>query len=610
MKAKKLTAILPLLTLLSDSGVQNSQDASQPATPVVQQNTHFAADTEILWPYTASPAFSSQLYVSPSFPIPTQENITIDALLNVRNSAQEPLFLTADEAAIYAAHNGTLSDAHLYAEVTTLSGTPVRRTNKGGLSLFAAENGRLEEALSLLAVSVPDAAGEQDSVFQTWEDLALYKFVGGTPEYAAQLASFRNRNETAPFSSAQDYIYAAYANADMKTLTALHELKDNDDAEIFTTARDLLPVAVNTTNNPLRITPDKIAQLRKIKTLSGKYLFATVDDFFAAAGTDVSYNEIQNLAVVPTDTGDSLFTAGAAIQYAAAKKGDGYLDKLLAIENAESTRIFTDGASVAAYAAMNGIPEIAQQLADLLDEQKNPFLLPYEAIRYAALGFTEKDFIPLETKKPNALVFFGILDYNQAFLNGVMRDHLKEIRAAYDLRLEFIQEDTAPEKEYATLKEYSLLVLAGHGDGELHRIRLGEGTEESAYLDQTDTGFCKLLDTLPPDAHIFLFSCYAGIGGEKGDNFANYAASCAPGRTVISSTTIINAGAITVETEYPFTARINAAERFPYNMDPRQKYNTDPQQNKGQVRDATYTVVKSRTASASDLAQAPAAVIR
>lgn len=599
MKAKKLSAIT-LLAFLSGSGVQDSQPVPSEPASVFRQNDHFASDAQLFWQYALSPGVPLQIAIPPSSRVSIPEDKNIETLLNIKNSAQEPLFATSDEAATYLAYNGTLDDAHVYAEVTLMLGSPVGRTMRGGLSSFIAENGRMEEALGLLTVTVP-ANGKEDSVFQTWEDLALYKFVGGTKEYAAQLASFRNKDDSAPFSSAQDYIYAAYVKADIKTVTALHELKNNDDVEIFATAQDMLAVCSNYTNESKRITNEKIAQLRKIKTLSGKFLFATVDDFFSAAGIDVSYNELQNLASIPADTGDSLFAVGAdAVQYAVTKKGDQYLQKLRAIENNEGTHIFTDGAYVAAYAAMDGKPEAAQQLADWIDGKNNPSLLPYEVIRYAALGFTQEDLTAADTEKPNALGFIGISDYNHAFLDLIVKGHLKKLRDTYDFHLEFIQKDTAPEQKYTTLKDYSLLLLGGHGDGELRRIRLGEGAEESAYLDETDEEFCKLLDTLPSDAHVFVFSCYAGIGGEVGNNFANYVAACAPGRTVISSMTPMAAGNITIETAYPFTAQINTAERYPYNMDLRQK--------KEQRINATYIVTKPKTTFVSDSAQAPAAL--
>ncbi len=561
MKGTKLP-LYALMTLLSSSPTLEEANALSVYTPHAQS-------IEVPLNNSIFPAPFVQLPEDPDatsiwYTLPTQDFMVLQSV----DGAQ--LFCTAQEVEQFQQKGGTLEEAQAAALVlTSLNNSLHRVCDKPGFSLYKVNDGKLEDIVDLLKIT-EDGTDQTDSIFKTWEDVVLYKASGGDIPFAQELASIVNGDGSPLFATPQDYASAALMRKDKKISTdairKLHAIKDESGKEVFTTARELLPVLGGVLQQSTTL--DAFISFSEIKTPDGRPLFKTADDYSRAAYNVVTKDQLAALAKLKNRKGDPLFTRGAdAVQYARAGKDDSYLIELLGIRNAAGEQIFSNGSYLAPFAQMLGNPTDAKSLADLVDADNKPVLKPYQVVRYAALGYNADTlFHEVQTNKPNMLLLFSQNDWNGAFQNSDIKKKIAEARNTYDVTVSFLEDDTFFDRDPDAFKDMHLFTLAAHGspDGS----QLGYGTDESYYLDKSDASFCQALTYLPSDAVIFLFSCSTASGGAGADNFANYVVTCAPGRKLIASTESFASNDFTIDTMSPFSVTITVEDTYPYNKDP------------------------------------------
>lgn len=498
----------------------------------------------------------------------TKYSLEDQYLLSMRSPDGSLLFCTPQELEQFLLSGGSIPEAEQYALASTRLQNPLHRVcDKAGLSLYKEKGGTLDELALLL-----DIADQTDSLFKTWEEVALYKASGGDAAFAQDLGGVANGDGSVVFRTPQDYISAALVRRD-KNITVdmiqkFHSIKDEAGSELFRTAYDLLPVLAAVLDRSIPL--DDLIGLGTITTSDGKLLFKTQEDYSRAAyNTNLAVTaQLIALAKRKNHKDEPLFTRGGdAVLYAHLGKNDTYLQKLLAIKNKSEEQIFSDGRYITPFAMLDGKFNDAQSLADLVDADDNPLLKPYQVARYAALGYNADSlFHQSPTDKPDMLLLFSQSDLNSAFQNSDVKAKLVELRRTYDVTVEFLEDDTLFEREPNALQNMQLFTVAGHGSSSA--ITLGEGTEEKYFLDKSDASFCQALSSLPSDAVIFLFSCSTASGGAEADTFANYVAGCALGRKVIASTEPFASSDFTITSSYPFSVEITVKERYPYDRDP------------------------------------------
>lgn len=498
----------------------------------------------------------------------SREDRTIEKLLELRDDEDGCVFCTEEEIQAYVEEKGTLEDARRYMKLTTVNKNSLKRSKNGGLALFVSEGGTVELAEKLLDI-VYKKGETSDSVFQAWEEMALFLHVSGTVDFASDLQQFKSPTRENTFTTAEEYAYAAYVSPNIQTVRALNALEYNGQRilsamEIIILSSHKLQLGKLWISS---LSPAKIDELRKITSPDGTSLFRTFDDFYAVATGDVDLDKVRNLTIVPVDTGAPLFQQGAdAVYYVKSGKDDTYLHDMLKIHNAKEEQIITGGGVLASLAAMNISPAQVAERAGYESSSGIPLLAPYEATYYAGLGLTKEEIlVPEKTKKLDALIFFADprSDYNQALLNSVVAGHIENIGETFDKTIDYGNRDDLV--SYTSLHNYHFLMLAGHGNGEEGSITVGLKDQSGTYLSQKDQELCALLGTLPPNADVLLFSCYGGRGRAQGENFANFVAACAPGRRVTSSTTLMNAGDLKIASFSPLTATITSTKKHPFN---------------------------------------------
>lgn len=564
MKGKRLIPYALFTLLSSNSPTHDQSDALLMNTPLLQSiETHHL----VVSPDPQTDTLESPWTVDFD---PTEYTLEDHYLLSMRSPDGSSLFCTPQELEQFQLYLGSIQEAEQYALVLTKLKNPLHRVcDKAGLSLYKEKGGALEELLILLDIT-EDGTDKTDSLFKTWEDVALYKASGGDATFAHELAGITNGDGSIVFRRPQDYTSAALIRKD-KNITVdiiqkVHNIKGEADNELFRTAYDLLPVLAAVLGPSIML--DDFVALGDIKAADGRLLFKTAEDYSRASNTTFKKEQLIALAKLKNRKGEPLFTRGAdAVLYAHLGKNDTYLETLLAIRNKTGKQIFSDGSYIAPFAMMDGKFSDAQSLADLVDADNKPLLKPYQVARYAALGYNADSlFHEAATDKPNMLLLFSQSDWNGAFQNTDVKAKLFELRKTYDVVVGFLDDDTLFEREPNALQDKQLFTVAGHGSSSA--ITLGDGTEEHYFLDKTDTAFCQALTYLPSDAVIFLFSCSTASGGAGADTFANYVALCAPGRKLIASTEPFASSDFKITSSYPFSVTITVKDKYPYNQNP------------------------------------------
>lgn len=163
----------------------------------------------------------------------------------------------------------------------------------------------------------------------------------------------------------------------------------------------------------------------------------------------------------------------------------------------------------------------------------------------------------IDTKKPNLLITYPVLDNQKAFFSPAAREFIKLLAKDYDIWFATIGDER--ELYYAINKvpKIDLLILSGHGTKE--NILLDhpvEGYEELSYIDTEDKELRRHLKQLDSEATIFLNACNTGNGMESQVNLANTIAKNAPGRHVIAATKPYSIQEIILTKYYPLALDI------------------------------------------------------
>lgn len=162
-----------------------------------------------------------------------------------------------------------------------------------------------------------------------------------------------------------------------------------------------------------------------------------------------------------------------------------------------------------------------------------------------------------DTKKPNLLITYPVLDNQKAFFSPAARDFIKMLSEDYDIWFATVGDER--DLYYALRKspKIDLLILSGHGSRDnIILNRPTEGYEELSYIDTEDKELKRYLKHLDPEATIFLNACNTGNGRESQINLANAISKRAPGRHVIAATEPYNIQEIVLTKYYPLALEI------------------------------------------------------
>ncbi|MGD2035690.1 MAG: hypothetical protein PVF73_11570 [Bacteroidales bacterium] len=162
-----------------------------------------------------------------------------------------------------------------------------------------------------------------------------------------------------------------------------------------------------------------------------------------------------------------------------------------------------------------------------------------------------------DTKKPNLLITYPVLDNEKAFFSPSAREFIKLLSQDYDIWFA----TCGDERElYFALKKtprIDLLILSGHGSKDNIILNVPtEGYVELSYIDTEDKELKRHLKRLDPEATIFLNACNTGKGMDNQANLANAIAKNAPGRHVVAATKPYSMQEVVVNKYYPISLEI------------------------------------------------------
>ena len=178
---------------------------------------------------------------------------------------------------------------------------------------------------------------------------------------------------------------------------------------------------------------------------------------------------------------------------------------------------------------------------------------------YSQLRASPADLGPfVDTKKPNAVLMYHVVDDGPAFYSPHGRDLFRLIKKGYDVYVRVAAKEEELYQALDKIPNIELLMICGHGSQ--RALSFGEGDprlhktkqDETYVLDVGDQELSRHAQNLAPNAVIFLNSCLNGEGGQNKANLANFVMRCFPGRTVISAKRAFYASEIEVEDIYPF----------------------------------------------------------
>jgi hypothetical protein len=355
------------------------------------------------------------------------------------------------------------------------------------------------------------------SVFHTPRDIIRFVESGGDVDYARRVLALRD-NAGTPIFGEYSLGLAKEANLSVEQLKVLTDFRDTEGNTVFSRGLDIYEI-FEVQRLPL------VEALLELKDTEDRSVFRD--------GSDIN----------------RFFDSGGSLEEAA---------RYAAI-SAKSRPAF-NGHEIAVLKAHAVPPAYAQAMAAL---GLNADTIGY----YFKLGLSAENIYFKGNHKPKALVFLptdnppdllgsGAFDEERAIgVLGIVKDH-------YDIQLRAV---STVEEMYAYLDanpDIALLIWAGHG----FRDRLVFGCnnpkyginhpEHSRMLRIGRADLAEHLQGLSQDAVIFLDSCFNGEGRETGHNLANFVASSAPGRRVISAIEEFNAGDIHFNSFLPFDIAI------------------------------------------------------
>ena len=183
-------------------------------------------------------------------------------------------------------------------------------------------------------------------------------------------------------------------------------------------------------------------------------------------------------------------------------------------------------------------------------------------VKLNEFGFT-KNYPPvfIDGIRPNALVVYGVEDFNDGFIAEVEIEQFKQIWNAYDVMFVLTGNEDVFYRALDVTPDIEFLMISGHGSDS--SLRFGEEDLENKFLpyekyslDLLDWELKWHLGNLSPLAIIFLNSCANGEGEDAKENLANFVALFAQGKLVFSSKASFAAPDSVIESLYPFKVKI------------------------------------------------------